>query len=281
MYIQIFNAHREECKDYTPIFTDGSKTVNHVGCAYVIGNNIVNHQLHVSFSVFTAEATAIFIALKYILSQQRKKFMIYSDSMSVLVSIKSPNHRTHPLVLKIIELLHSLEKRGYIIHLCWIPGHVGIKGNELADIAAKCANRIYDLPVPFSDMKKLIIQITVSKWQDMWNMQANNKLHRIKPDIGLWVYNRSRRLDVILTRLRIGHSYMTHAHLLNGEDNPVCKYCSSILTINHILIDCPHFKNSRIAHFNTNSPNTIDLLGEEYHEGVFPFLKTIGLFLRI
>ena len=33
----------------------------------------------------------------------------------------------------------SLKASGFDIHLCWLPGHVSIRGNEHADRAAKTA----------------------------------------------------------------------------------------------------------------------------------------------
>jgi len=38
--------------------------------------------------------------------------------------------------------------------------------------------------------------------------------------------------------LRIGHSYLTHSYLLMDEDPPVCIPCNSLLTTEHILINC-------------------------------------------
>ena len=52
------------------------------------------------------------------------------------------------------------------------------------------------------------------------------------------MYSDIRREDVILTRLRIGHSRLTHKHYLLGEDFPECIPCDCRLTIKHVLIEC-------------------------------------------
>ena len=44
-------------------------------------------------SIFTAEAKAIDIALYHIRDQPEKQFIIYSDSLSVLRSLKNLDHR--------------------------------------------------------------------------------------------------------------------------------------------------------------------------------------------
>ena len=42
-----------------------------------------------------------------------------------------------PLILKTLQKLHDLNCAYQTIHLCWIPSHIGIRGNEAADMAAK------------------------------------------------------------------------------------------------------------------------------------------------
>ena len=54
----------------------------------------------------------------------------------------------------------------------------------------------------------------------------------------------SRRDAVILNRLQIGHTRVTHARLL-GDDEAFCATCYTSLTVNHILIECPQFNHLR------------------------------------
>ena len=60
-----------------------------------------------------------------------------------------------------------------------------------------------------------------------------------KPGLGEWLPEllTNRRKEVILARLRIGHSYITHSYLLKGEEQPECISCNGLLTIEHILRD--------------------------------------------
>ena len=85
-----------------------------------------------------------------------------------------------------------------------VPSHVGIKGNEKADLAAKSA---LDLPhaqvgVPYTDFKHLISQYIFSTWQDDWNGAVANKLHSVMPVLGDWQssYRRCRKDEVVLYR---------------------------------------------------------------------------------
>ncbi|GFW39041.1 putative RNA-directed DNA polymerase from transposon X-element [Trichonephila clavipes] len=63
IYQQLFSFHRSKYSKYVPVYTDGSKTAGHVGCGVVFNNTILNFTLHNSMSVFSAELTAILVAL--------------------------------------------------------------------------------------------------------------------------------------------------------------------------------------------------------------------------
>ena len=108
-------------------------------------------------AIFTAEARAILLALECIEHSNRKRFLIFTDSMSCLQALDHLKF-DHPIIEEIISKLMSLKASGFDIHLCWLPGHVGILGNEHADRAAKAARRTDMQPclIPPSDFKPII-----------------------------------------------------------------------------------------------------------------------------
>ena len=55
-------------------------------------------------------------------------------------------------------------------------------------------------------------------------MFDNNKLHEINETFlsSLKLYSNNRKEDVILTRLRIGDTRLTHKHYLTGDYRPEC-----------------------------------------------------------
>ncbi|GFU01259.1 uncharacterized protein TNCV_5124121 [Trichonephila clavipes] len=67
IYQQLFSFHRNKFSKYIPVYTDGSKTVGHVGCGVVFNNTILSFSLYNSMSVFSAELTAIIIALQQLI----------------------------------------------------------------------------------------------------------------------------------------------------------------------------------------------------------------------
>ena len=89
------------------------------------------------------------------------------------------------------------------------------------------------MTLPYSDFKPSVKRfIRGSKWSDFWATQINNKLHSVQPTLGcgsLSIRDR-RREQLVLCRLRLGHTYITHRYLLAGEDPPVCISCQDNLT---------------------------------------------------
>ncbi|GFY54648.1 uncharacterized protein TNIN_204101 [Trichonephila inaurata madagascariensis] len=88
-------------------------------------------------SVFSAELTAILVALQHILVSSYRHFGVYTDRISALESLHSITERRHPTVMEILLLLPKLERKGFDIIFSWVPGHMGILGNEQADNAAR------------------------------------------------------------------------------------------------------------------------------------------------
>jgi len=66
-------------------------------------------------------------------------------------------------------------------------------------------------------------------------------------------YRVSRCNAVIMNRLKIGHSRLTHTYLLSGEDQPICTKCDTVLIVKHILLDCPELRDVRLKYFTASS----------------------------
>ena len=211
-------------------------------------------------SIFTAEAVALKLAVQYIQSQTLRNTVIYSDSLSCLQALLGKNLE-HPIIREIVQILTYLKTVGSQIEFCWIPGHIGIRGNEKADSIAKRVIHLntYDIKLPFSDLKPRICKYVNSLFQDKWSNCCANKLHEINYSFHpkLQLYSENRKEDIILTRLRIGHSRLTHKHYLLNEDFQECIPCVCRLTIKHILIECIDTADIREQFFNCNDLKTL------------------------
>ncbi|GFX98903.1 putative RNA-directed DNA polymerase from transposon X-element [Trichonephila clavipes] len=116
--------------------------------------------------------------------------------------------------------LHAL--RIALEHISLSCGHAGITGNELADTAARSETGSSErFPIPHSDLKACFRLKLQSVWQSNWDQQNENKLHSIMPVLAPTASSSSNhREQVIWTRLRLGHTRLTHRHLLLGEPPP-------------------------------------------------------------
>ena len=111
-FLEIKSAY----KHYISIYTDGSKQDEKVACAVISPNFTDSIRLPDNSSIFTAEAKAIDIALYHIRDQPEKQFIIYSDSLSVLRSLKNLDHR-NPLIQQFLENIitfHLLRKLFFV-----------------------------------------------------------------------------------------------------------------------------------------------------------------------
>ena len=87
----------------------------------------------------------------------------------------------------------------------------------------------------------------MEKWQTSWNNSIENKLLDIKPTIGEYqsVVGNIWKGEVILARLRLGHTRVTHSYLQQGEEQPQCDGCDTPFTVCHFLLDCGDFAQER------------------------------------
>ncbi|GBM28506.1 Transcription initiation factor IIB, partial [Araneus ventricosus] len=104
----------------------------------------------------------------------------------------------------------------------WHPcGHVGIPGNEHADMAIKSTNASRDVFVPLNDALQAVKLSQLRVWQRIWDIQSNNKHYKIQPSIKGFGNLTIRKHDDILTRLRVGHAFLTHLYLLHSNPAPI------------------------------------------------------------
>ena len=269
-------------KYHDKIYTDGSKNEKAVSSAYVPLNPkipVQGQRIPSEATIFTAEANAINIAINDLNKSKNNQFVIITDSLSCLIALDSPKEK-NPIILKLKQQIHNILSKNINISFLWIPSHVGITGNELADELAKnCLSnqKIKNIKIPYLDYKNTITKYFTKKWQIEWNKETSNKLHKIQPKLKKRSnQDLNRKENVIYTRIKIGHTQLTHSFLLKEENPPFCIRCNKNLTIKHILTECIEFKNQKEKLFKSNNLKTI--IDLENPKKIINFLKETGLY---
>jgi hypothetical protein len=109
---------------------------------------------------------------------------------------------------------------------------------------------------------------------------VSNKIHKIQPRIGsIRVYRLSRRDELIIHRLRIGHTRFSHSRLVKGESPAVCIGCDSPLTVQYIFVDCVEFARCRSKCFNVSGLE--ELFDTVQTCDLIDFIKEIDVYCKL
>jgi hypothetical protein len=172
-----------------------------------------------------------------------------SDSLSCVYAVHNRNLES-PLIVESLERVHQQLHVDRRITFGWVPSHRGIAGNTAVDAVAKAdvSLPISNAEIPHKDFKPLISSHIKNCWQLCWNSDTNNKLFKS------FVVNRLPRRDKILIhRLRVGHTYLTHSYLLRRETPPECDFYHVRLTVEHLLLSCCKYNQFRRKFYDVNS----------------------------
>lgn len=281
MYKQLFSELVHKYTSYSHVFTDGSIINGKKGCAIILEEQEILYKLPDSFSIFSCEAFAIDKAIELIINSKLNRAIIFTDSKSTLEALSNHENKNQR-IQAIQKKLQHLTKNNNILALAWVPAHQGIPGNEKADSAAKRAITEgidgTQEPNTIEDQKRFINNYIWNKWNNIWK-NSSSLLHSVRHNV--WEQqpaNNNRKTQCILTRLRIGHSNLTHSHLMSKNDINKCLKCEADITIYHLLIECNNYQYERRAF----SPNLRECLNDtEKVSAVMSFLKCIELYNRI
>ena len=225
----------------------------------------------------------IYKALTYVKVSSVVRFVIFSDSMSVLQAIESQESK-NPLVNRVLQTCQEILSNGKFITFCWIPSHRDITGNEYADRDAKDAlskAQPAHFELPCTDVFIKIQPFVSSLWRKRWDKEVGNKLHAIMPQIDDKYYSgcTNRKDEVIINRLRIGHTRLTHSFRMENRPHPpLCDQCEGDheLTVKHILIECNFLKIIRRRHHDVTDLN--QLFKTVSSKRILDFVKDISLY---
>lgn len=205
-----------------------------------------------SASVYTGEALAILQTLDYILANIIPTSVIFTDSHSIVFSISSPNfgQSENYIIYLIRQRLFDINQLNLKVSIVWIPAHLGILGNETANMLAKRAI-IHGVPITsllsYSDFYELLRDKFQKNSERILKPQATYKgtvYFNFFPNFSLktWFKNMkiSRESITSISRLRSGHYALNYSLFrCNLSKVPGCQCGHPLQDANHIFWNCP------------------------------------------
>ena len=157
-----------------------------VGAAAVWRQVIRKETLPSEASIYTAELYAVNMAIGIIKENKNENFVIISDSRSVLSKMRKGEEQD-TMMRCLQHQIYDSREEGQRVALVWIPGHVDLGNNEIADRAAKeAAGGIPTLiSIPYSDYQCEVKKKVEEKWNEEWR-PSGNKMVKIKENAGKW-----------------------------------------------------------------------------------------------
>lgn len=132
------------------------------------------------------------------------------------------------------------------IHVSWVPGHMNITGNELADQAAKkkteMQQSISEKYVSFSYIKRKIKESALSEWQEEYIKTNKGKFYSQFECLSKWkAYKKTvkKKIWSAFMQLKMGHGYFkSYLVRLPGYSTDRCLVCDTREDSEHLILHC-------------------------------------------
>ena len=218
-------------------------------------------------TITSAEGLAILQALQMGYKKEWRKILVFTDSLSIINNLAHNGLNSEMSIIEeseIRELLWMMNKNGNECVINWVPAHVGIVGNEIADKLAKQSvlqtnTEHKDLYV--GDMipifKKKMLDTTKHL---LINYKGNNGVVKGFTFISNleefsqvpWFRDKclSRKQITFINRIRSGH-YQLKSHLLRMHimEEDECECGQGKESLEHIVWECNRLNSNTRNNF--------------------------------
>lgn len=233
------------------IYTDGSGHHGRIGAAAVTQVNgawvAYTSLMPTGSTVFKAELRGILLALQ----ATNGDAVIWTDSQAACLALSS-SAQTDPDVQQVQQMIRQAQGS---VSLRYIPGHMGIPGNEEADRCAKLAantlgpeERITEVATVKRALKYRFLQEWRLEWARTTKGRGLRAINR-QPlgTVGKLHRALSRKQSSLLTQLRTNHlATNLYLHKRRLQPTPLCKCQMGVPeTLQHILTACPMWRRQR------------------------------------
>jgi hypothetical protein len=175
-----------------------------------------------------------------------KRLTIFTDNQASIISSARPRNQSGQVILtKIYALTTALQRRRCEITIRWIPAHIGVPGNEVADVLAKQATgwkpkKKDDIPSTTDAPAVSPSHIQKMKWLP----QLLSSCKRMVNTFARECWNRSWRdgiTGMLYKKRGQGVRMAPHTQIQNKKKKKKKRYISGFY-YNHILLTLYKFK---------------------------------------
>ena len=124
----------------------------------------------------------------------------------------------------------------------WVPAHLGLQGNEKTDKMAKEAVKKEEVEMKVKLSKaegtSLIWKEINNQWNQHWkNQEKGRHLYKLQSVVGeVGCYGDNRAEQVVMSRIRIGHSKLNNTlNIIGTHPTGQCS-CGEMETVEHVIV---------------------------------------------
>lgn len=92
----------------------------------------------------------------------------------------------------------------------------------------------------------MVNKLTVEDYRKVVEKSIRKDVSRETSYFPAWKISTKKKEQMIVNRIRAGHSFMTHSHLITKEPILMCQFCDEDISFKHIF-ECPNMGQSSYA----------------------------------